>query len=90
MNMNININLLSVDELIRIKLLINNRLKELSNDIYLTDTELPLRVLNTLRKNNIVTLTQLTNSNYKAMRGLGMKGRNEIEDTLLTYYVDKV
>jgi len=82
---NININLLSVNELVRLKTLINKRLNQLDNNIYLTDTYLPVRVLNTLRKNNIVTLKQLNNSNYKSMKGLGMKGRTEIEETLELY-----
>mgnify|MGYP005996837751 FL=1 len=58
-NNNINIELISLNELIRLRKIINDRINILTNNIYLRDTNLTNKTLNTLMKSNIITLTQL-------------------------------
>lgn len=84
-NNNINIELISLNELIRLRKIINDRINILTNNILLRDTTLTNRTLNTLRKKNIVTLTQLKNTHLDSIEGIGSKGRTEIEEILEAY-----
>jgi ABC-type dipeptide/oligopeptide/nickel transport system ATPase component len=82
---NIYIELISLQELVRLKKIIDERINILSNNIPLTNTDLSNKTLNTLRKNNITTISQLKNININTITRIGLKGKSEIEETLQTY-----
>jgi hypothetical protein len=82
---NIYIELISLQELVRLKKIIDERINILSNNIPLSNTDLSNKTLNTLRKNNITTISQLKNININTITRIGLKGKSEIEETLQTY-----
>ena len=84
-NNNINIELISLNELIRLRKIINDRINILTNNIYIKNTPLTNKTLKSLMKSNIVTLTQLKNTNINTIPRIGSKGRTEIKEMLETY-----
>jgi hypothetical protein len=81
----IDINTLSIDELLALKQRIDKRLNHLSDEILIVDLDLYVRPLKILLKNNIRTLSQLKTSNYKSFRGLGVKSMTQIDEIIESF-----